>query len=91
MDIASAMPYYSDMPLPTNASNAIAIAAFAEAVARAGSQAKFAMICGCTPPNIWQLLRRKRPLPAEYVLAVERVTGVRRTDLRPDLYPEGSY
>lgn len=29
----------------------------------------------------------KRRIPAERVLEVERVTGVSRSDLRPDLYP----
>lgn len=30
---------------------------------------------------------RGLPLPAEYVLATERATGISRHDLRPDLYP----
>lgn len=29
----------------------------------------------------------KRRIPAERVLEIERVTGVSRSDLRPDLYP----
>lgn len=29
-----------------------------------------------------------RRVPAERVIAVERITGVPRTELRPDLYPE---
>lgn len=61
--------------------------ALLEAVRLAGSQGKLAEICGCTPPNIWQLVKRRRPLPAEYVLRVEAATGVSRHSLRPDIYP----
>ncbi|WP_380787257.1 transcriptional regulator [Sphingomonas sp. R86521] len=59
-----------------------------EAIRRAGSQGRLASICGCTPPNIWQLVRRRRPLPARYVLAVEQHTGLSRHCIRPDIYPD---
>jgi DNA-binding transcriptional regulator YdaS (Cro superfamily) len=61
--------------------------ALTSALQRAGSQAKFARICGCTEPNVWQLIRAQRPLPARYVLNVEAATGVSRHELRPDIYP----
>lgn len=61
--------------------------ALISALQRAGSQAKFARICGCTEPNVWQLVRGQRPLPARYVLSVEAATGVSRHELRPDIYP----
>lgn len=61
--------------------------ALLEAVSAAGSQARLAVVCGCTTPNIWQLVQRGRPLPAEYVLRVEAATGVSRHRLRPDIYP----
>lgn len=32
----------------------------------------------------------QRPLPAEYVIAVEEKTGVSRHRLRPDIYPLAS-
>lgn len=67
--------------------HAIAVAAFKQAVGNAGSQTAFAQICGCTPGNIHQLLKRKRVLPAEYVRKAEQATGVSRHDLRPDIYP----
>jgi DNA-binding transcriptional regulator YdaS (Cro superfamily) len=63
--------------------------AFDLAVTRAGSQSELARICGCTPANIGQLLQKRSQLPGEYVLPVERATGVSRHDLRPDLYPRG--
>ncbi len=63
------------------------IDAFRKAVNLAGGQTALASICGCTQGNIWQLLRKESPLPAEYVLAAERATGVSRHDLRPDIYP----
>jgi DNA-binding transcriptional regulator YdaS (Cro superfamily) len=62
-------------------------AALTEAVKVAGGQTAFARICGCTQGNIWQLLNKGSPLPAQYVLAVEAATGISRHDLRPDLYP----
>lgn len=61
--------------------------AFKEAVAKAGGQTAFAAICGCTQGNIWQLLKKKSLLPAQYVLKAESGTGISRHDLRPDLYP----
>ncbi len=38
-----------------------------------------------TPGAIWQWADSQ--VPAERVLEVERVTGISRHDLRPDLYP----
>lgn len=35
-----------------------------------------------------QAISQWRRVPAEQVLAVERVTGVPRHELRPDIYPE---
>lgn len=61
--------------------------AFADAVNRAGGQTDFAKLVGCTQGNIWQLLKKRSPLPAQYVLKAEAGTGVSRHDLRPDLYP----
>lgn len=60
---------------------------FANAVVTHGGQTRFAEVCGCTQGNIWQLLRKQSPLPAQYVLKVESAFGISRHDLRPDLYP----
>ena len=61
--------------------------ALREAVAKAGGQAATARICGVSQPAVWKWLQSGKRLPAEYVLAVEAVTGVSRHLLRPDIYP----
>lgn len=61
--------------------------AFAAAVQAAGGQTEFARMVGCTQGNIWQLLKKRSSLPAQYVLKAEAGTGISRHDLRPDLYP----
>ena len=53
----------------------------------AGSQTKFAMICGVRQPAVSKWLQSGKRLPADYVLAVEAATHVSRHLLRPDLYP----
>jgi TorA maturation chaperone TorD len=55
-----------------------------EAIRAAGGIGALARALGISQPavSIWQRI------PAERVLAVEALTGVRRTVLRPDLYPE---
>lgn len=56
------------------------------AVELAGGQAALARIVGVTQPTVWAWLR-KGEMPAEYVLATERATGISRHALRPDIYP----
>lgn len=69
-------------------SNSQHIEAFHEAIKKAGGQAQFAKICGCTQGNIWQLKKAGSALPAKYVLAVEAASfGFTRHHLRPDIYP----
>ena len=57
------------------------------AVELAGGQSAFARLHGVSQPTVWAWLNKGSPLPAEYVLATERETGISRHDLRPDLYP----
>lgn len=61
--------------------------AFADAVKAAGGQAPFARGVGCTAGNINQLMKKGSPLPDKYVLTAERLYGVSKHLLRPDLYP----
>lgn len=54
----------------------------------AGGQKPLADRIETTQSQVWYWLERsKKGVPAEYVLAIERVTGVSRSELRPDLYP----
>lgn len=54
----------------------------------AGGQKPLADRIGTTQSQIWYwLMRSKKGVPAEFVLSIEKATGVPRGDLRPDLYP----
>lgn len=58
------------------------------AVAEAGSQTELARRIGVRQMHIWNWLNRsKGKVPGEYVLPIEKATGVSRHELRPDLYP----
>lgn len=52
-----------------------------------GNQSRFASAIGTSQQNISNWLRHKRPLPAEFVLKAEEVTGIARHIWRPDIYP----
>ena len=53
-----------------------------------GGQASLARLIGTTQSQVWYwLARSKRGVTAEFVLAIERETGVPRHELRHDLYP----
>lgn len=58
-----------------------------KAIAIAGGQTKLAAICNTSQGRVWNWLNRDRRVPAEFVLPIERATGVSRHELRPDLYP----
>lgn len=59
------------------------------AVELAGGQLALAKKIGTTQSRVWNWMNRDRfrRAPAEFVLPIERVTGVSRHELRPDLYP----
>jgi DNA-binding transcriptional regulator YdaS (Cro superfamily) len=57
------------------------------AIEALGGLPKLAKACGVTYQAV-QKWQRTRRVPAERVLTVERVSGVSRGELRPDLYPE---
>ena len=61
--------------------------ALAKAVRIAGSQSAFGRLIEKRQSVINGWLAKDRPLPGEFVLTIERTTGVSRHDLRPDLYP----
>lgn len=48
-----------------------------------GGKSELARITGVTRQGI----QKWKSAPAEYVLAIEKATGVSRHDLRPDIYP----
>lgn len=54
------------------------------------NQTKFAEAIGTSQQLVSYWVRKERPLPAEYVLATEKATGISRHDLRPDIYPRES-
>lgn len=40
-----------------------------------------------TQATIWRKINQKHFVPAEWVLPIEKLYGVSRHDLRPDIYP----
>jgi DNA-binding transcriptional regulator YdaS (Cro superfamily) len=57
--------------------------ALREAISRAGGQHALARALGIAQPAVAQW----RKAPVLRVLEIERLTGVSRHDLRPDVYP----
>lgn len=58
------------------------------AVTLAGSQTELARRIGVQQAHVWNWLNRsKGKVPGEYVISIEKATGVSRHELRPDLYP----
>lgn len=64
--------------------------ALAKAIDLAGGQTAFALLVSTEDRPVSQQLVsywfRKGELPAELVLRVERLTGIARDDLRPDVF-----
>lgn len=56
------------------------------AIALVGSQSRLANVIGTKQQNISLWRKNGGTAPAEYVLKIERATGVSRYDLRPDVY-----
>jgi len=61
--------------------------ALKQAVNVSGSSKLLGQAIGVTPERVRMWLHRDN-LPAEYVIAIERATGVSRHELRPDIYPK---
>ncbi|WP_313539719.1 YdaS family helix-turn-helix protein [Sphingomonas sp.] len=60
----------------------------AKAVRTAGSQSAFGRWINRRQSTVYGWLKENKPLPAEHVLEVERLSGVSRHELRPDIYPQ---
>lgn len=63
-------------------------AAVIHAVSLAGGQSALAKKLGVKPQAVQQWVTAGR-IPPLRVIAVEKLTGVSRTALRPDIYPSG--
>lgn len=63
--------------------------ALEEAARLAGGQSALARALGqgVKQGHVWYWLHKQGRAPAERVLEIERLTGVPRTALRPDIYP----
>jgi DNA-binding transcriptional regulator YdaS (Cro superfamily) len=57
------------------------------AVTAARSQRNFAKKLGVAQTTVWKWLQSSKKLPAEHVLTVEKLFGISRHELRPDIYP----
>ncbi len=53
----------------------------------AGSDSQMARDLHVSQPTIWRWINQSKQMPGEYVLDAERLYGVSRHDLRPDIYP----
>lgn len=60
--------------------------ALEKAIAVVGTQEKFARRLGVTSPSVAEW-KERGIVPPKRVLDIERITGVSRHELRPDLYP----
>lgn len=60
--------------------------AIQRAVEAAGSQSALARLIGVTPQRVQQMVDFGKA-SHNRVIAIERATGITRTELRPDLYP----
>lgn len=54
---------------------------------RAGSDSQLARDLNVLQPRVWRWMNQSRQMPAEFVLLAERLYGVSKHDLRPDIYP----
>jgi DNA-binding transcriptional regulator YdaS (Cro superfamily) len=64
------------------------LTALKKAVELAGGQTALARAVDAKQVNVWSWLNRSKKTPPEYVIPVEKATGISRHKLRPDIYPE---
>ncbi|WP_109787463.1 transcriptional regulator [Pseudomonas sp. OV226] len=65
----------------------MSIEAMACAAEALGSQTNLAKELGCTPQNVQHMCATGH-VPAKHVLRIEAASGISRSRLRPDLYPD---
>ncbi|NMY31945.1 helix-turn-helix domain-containing protein [Pseudomonas sp. WS 5412] len=65
------------------------IDAINSAVQVVGSQTALAKVLGCTPQNVQRMCATGK-VPAKHVLKIEAATGISRSLLSPEIYPESS-
>lgn len=58
-----------------------------KAIIEAGGQVALATLLGIRQSHISNWKNRGKRVPAEWVIKIEKATGVPRHELRPDLYP----
>ncbi len=61
-----------------------------EAIKATGSQQKLAVLMGVSPMAVSKWVKNDS-VPIERVLIIEKLTGVPRYELRPDIYPPEEY
>lgn len=54
---------------------------------QAGSQSALARDLRCTQAAVWKMIQSAKRMSQPYVLLAERIYGVSKHDLRPDIYP----
>lgn len=54
---------------------------------QAGSDSQLARDLEVSQPRVWRWINQSKQMPAEYVLLAERLYGIPRHHLRPDIYP----
>ena len=58
-----------------------------KAVKLAGGQTQLAKLCGCAQSTVWEWIHRQCPVTR--AVQLEQLTGVCRTEIRPDIFKEG--
>jgi len=61
-----------------------------EVVTAMGSQSALAKLLGVRQSHVWNWLNRPncKGIPPQYVVQVEKATGIPRYELRPDIFPK---
>jgi len=55
-----------------------------KAIREAGGQSALARLCGCAQSTVWEWANRQ--CPPSRAVQIEEVTGVSRSEIRPDIF-----